>query len=192
MASAVDKQPAAARLSAVAAAGRLPTATRGNQSSYTTLWDTTLKGWRQQTLNSAGWATINPAFDPEVHGELINPGNSLWIRLYNTLDDPEHGRYVGDTMTWICGRLFETTNLDLLLSSGGVFMSRGDAFIGKFKASYMAPLGNQIISGRVWYQGGLEVHPTYRGNRLGWFMANLIRVAGIHVFEANHGKGLSL
>ena len=41
MASAVDKQPAPARLSAVAAAGCLPTATRGNQSSYTTLWDTT-------------------------------------------------------------------------------------------------------------------------------------------------------
>ena len=41
MASAVDKQPAAARLSAVAAAGCLPTATRGSQSSYTTLWDTT-------------------------------------------------------------------------------------------------------------------------------------------------------
>ena len=37
----MDKQPAAARLSAVAAAGCLPTATRGNQSSYTTLWDTT-------------------------------------------------------------------------------------------------------------------------------------------------------
>ena len=41
MASAVDKQPAAARLPAVAAAGCLPTATRGSQSSYTTLWDTT-------------------------------------------------------------------------------------------------------------------------------------------------------
>ena len=40
MASAVDKQPAAARLSAVAAAGCFPTATRGSQSSYTTLWDT--------------------------------------------------------------------------------------------------------------------------------------------------------
>ena len=44
MASAVDKQPAAARLSAVAAAGCLPTATRGSQSSYTTLWDTTHPG----------------------------------------------------------------------------------------------------------------------------------------------------
>ena len=41
MASAVDKQPAAARPLAVAAAGCLPTATRGSQSSYTTLWDTT-------------------------------------------------------------------------------------------------------------------------------------------------------
>ena len=42
MASAVDKQPAAARPLAVAAAGCLPTATRGSQSSYTTLWDTTV------------------------------------------------------------------------------------------------------------------------------------------------------
>ena len=43
MASAMDKQPAPAGLSAVAAAGCLPTATRGSQSSYTTLWDTTLE-----------------------------------------------------------------------------------------------------------------------------------------------------
>ena len=41
MASAVDKQPAAARLAAVAAAGCLPTATRGSQNSYTTSGDTT-------------------------------------------------------------------------------------------------------------------------------------------------------
>ena len=42
MASAVDKQPAAARPSAVAAADRLPKATRGSQSSYTTSGDITL------------------------------------------------------------------------------------------------------------------------------------------------------
>ena len=41
MASAVDKQPAAARLAAVAAAGCLPTATNGRQNSYTTPGDTT-------------------------------------------------------------------------------------------------------------------------------------------------------
>ena len=40
---AVDKQPAAARPSAVAAADRLPTATRGSQSSYTTSGDITSK-----------------------------------------------------------------------------------------------------------------------------------------------------
>ncbi len=43
MASAVDKQPAAARPSAVAAADRLPTAARGSQSSYTTSGDITSK-----------------------------------------------------------------------------------------------------------------------------------------------------
>jgi len=41
MASAVDKQPAAARLAAVAAAGQLTTATDSCQSSYTTCGDTT-------------------------------------------------------------------------------------------------------------------------------------------------------
>ena len=41
MASAVDKQPAAARLAAVAAAGYLPTANNRSQSSYTTPGDTT-------------------------------------------------------------------------------------------------------------------------------------------------------
>ena len=43
MASAVDKQPTAARLAAVAAAGYLPTATNRSQNSYTTSGDTTAK-----------------------------------------------------------------------------------------------------------------------------------------------------
>ena len=43
MASAVGRQPAAARLAAVAAAGYLPTATNGCQSSYTTPGDTTIE-----------------------------------------------------------------------------------------------------------------------------------------------------
>ena len=42
MASAVDKQPTAARLVAVAAAGYLPTATNRSQNSYTTSGDTTV------------------------------------------------------------------------------------------------------------------------------------------------------
>ena len=42
MASAVDSRLAYARLSAVATASRLPTATRGSNNSYTTSWDTTL------------------------------------------------------------------------------------------------------------------------------------------------------
>ena len=41
MASAVDSRLAYARLSAVATANRLPTATRGSNNSYTTSWDTT-------------------------------------------------------------------------------------------------------------------------------------------------------
>jgi len=42
MASAVGKQPAAARLVAVAAAGCLPTATNEGESSYTTCGNTTI------------------------------------------------------------------------------------------------------------------------------------------------------
>ena len=41
MASAMDSRLAYARLSAVATASRLPTATRGSNNSYTTSWDTT-------------------------------------------------------------------------------------------------------------------------------------------------------
>ena len=41
MASAVDSRLAYARLSAVATASRLPTATRGSNNFYTTSWDTT-------------------------------------------------------------------------------------------------------------------------------------------------------
>ena len=43
MASAVDSRLAYARLSAVATASRLPTATRGSNNSYTTSWDTTVQ-----------------------------------------------------------------------------------------------------------------------------------------------------
>ncbi len=42
MASAVGRRLAYARLSAVATASRLPTATRGSNNSYTTSWDTTV------------------------------------------------------------------------------------------------------------------------------------------------------
>ena len=52
MASAVDKQPAAARLAAVAAARCLPTATRGSQNSYTTSGDTTIKNEVTDTPSS--------------------------------------------------------------------------------------------------------------------------------------------
>ncbi len=44
MASAVDSRLAYARLSAVATASRLSTATRGSNNSYTTSWDTTVSG----------------------------------------------------------------------------------------------------------------------------------------------------
>ena len=51
MASAVDSRLAYARLSAVATASRLPTATRGSNNSYTTSWDTT---------------SLNPTVDKEL------------------------------------------------------------------------------------------------------------------------------
>ena len=49
MASAMDSRLAYARLSAVATASRLPTATRGSNNSYTTSWDTTLQVWVPDT-----------------------------------------------------------------------------------------------------------------------------------------------
>ena len=49
MASAVDSRLAYARLSAVATASRLPTATRGSNNSYTTSWDTTRVSRPEQT-----------------------------------------------------------------------------------------------------------------------------------------------
>ena len=58
MASAVDKQPAAARLAAVAAAGCLPTATNGRQNSYTTPGDTTVPGEGRTRLRAL--ATTGP------------------------------------------------------------------------------------------------------------------------------------
>ena len=53
MASAVDSRLAYARLSAVATASRLPTATRGSNNSYTTSWDTT------HLTETRDWSTSN-------------------------------------------------------------------------------------------------------------------------------------
>ena len=71
MASAVDKQPAAARLAAVAAARCLPTATRGSQNSYTTSGDTTpdfatLSHFEPPSVDHFGslWVTLN-RLEPE-------------------------------------------------------------------------------------------------------------------------------
>ena len=55
MASAVDSRLAYARLSAVATASRLPTATRDSNNSYTTSWDTTLYSPRPDV----NWTALN-------------------------------------------------------------------------------------------------------------------------------------
>ena len=77
MASAVDKQPAAARLSAVAAAGCLPTATRGNQSSYTTLWDTT-----GNPLDVFGMAIPSPIASSRGFHELMEEVHDVSGHLF--------------------------------------------------------------------------------------------------------------
>ena len=68
MASAVDSRLAYARLSAVATASRLPTATRGSNNSYTTSWDTTFHRWADTQrryrfrLSALALAVAVPAF----------------------------------------------------------------------------------------------------------------------------------
>ena len=65
MASAVDSRLAYARLSAVATASRLPTATRGSNNSYTTSWDTTRAaplpgGSRTRWIATRGFSSCHP------------------------------------------------------------------------------------------------------------------------------------
>ena len=67
MASAVDSRLAYARLSAVATASRLPTATRGSNNSYTTHGDTT--GDRR---SSAGEAAIHLQCSQGAFKRLMN------------------------------------------------------------------------------------------------------------------------
>ena len=65
MASAVDSRLAYARLSAVATASRLPTATRGSNNSYTTSWDTTKLSRRGEQLTKALIAEHHPEIVPD-------------------------------------------------------------------------------------------------------------------------------
>ena len=101
MASAVDKQPAAARLAAVAAARCLPTATRGSQNSYTTSGDTT-GVWRilrlfeelgvTATIYAVGKAL---ALNPEVGRQFarqdleVASHNCRWIDYADVPEDVE-------------------------------------------------------------------------------------------------------
>ena len=76
MASAVDSRLAYARLSAVATASRLPTATRGSNNSYTTSWDTTetvpmllwalLASGQIQMRKVDGWETLDQLIADET------------------------------------------------------------------------------------------------------------------------------
>ena len=77
MASAVDSRLAYARLSAVATASRLPTATRGSNNSYTTSWDTTAQAggiavWQpmlKAPLSLPVSAVKDTASEVEAHAE---------------------------------------------------------------------------------------------------------------------------
>ena len=66
MASAVDSRLAYARLSAVATASRLPTATRGSNNSYTTSWDTTKMIYM---MNEGNRIRIGALHRPNPRGE---------------------------------------------------------------------------------------------------------------------------
>ena len=76
MASAVDSRLAYARLSAVATASRLPTATRGSNNSYTTSWDTTVvaaKRLRQKMFSGQKWLATAAEYTFSVHLTLSRP-----------------------------------------------------------------------------------------------------------------------
>ena len=78
MASAVDSRLAYARLSAVATASRLPTANRGSNNSYTTSWDTTVRGGYRITGNThLGGVTFRP-YAGVAHERELND-SPVWV-----------------------------------------------------------------------------------------------------------------
>ena len=70
MASAVDSRLAYARLSAVATASRLPTATRGSNNSYTTSWDTTARVATRRAQPGTFAHLIESYFDSAAYRSL--------------------------------------------------------------------------------------------------------------------------
>ena len=80
MASAVDSRLAYARLSAVATASRLPTATRGSNNSYTTSWDTTR------------YAGLDAKNDPLVKIDEVVPWEDFRPRLEAAWRKPAEDR----------------------------------------------------------------------------------------------------
>ena len=94
MASAVDSRLAYARLSAVATASRLPTATRGSNNSYTTSWDTTTPtSWFHyfETIRqSLALQWVDKASAPHFLGQMIAVGSiaslAAFALIYLALD----------------------------------------------------------------------------------------------------------
>ena len=73
MASAVDSRLAYARLSAVATASRLPTATRGSNNSYTTSWDTTDRSWPRSRTGTGAKTEFVDAFTQKLRSRWLAP-----------------------------------------------------------------------------------------------------------------------
>ena len=111
MASAVDSRLAYARLSAVATASRLPTATRGSNNSYTTSWDTT----QARTGVALAGRTVKPAgrrirryriIGAKVQsGMLYRRESGTMVEMNSRISWTSGSRHVGDEIAGerLCG-----------------------------------------------------------------------------------------
>lgn len=138
-----------------------------------------LSGWRQLITGHHG---VNPALDPETNKD-VNEANSLWLKVTDS-----SGGIAG-----IIGlRVFEGhQKLAFLIRSGRYWWPMQHALDFDMQTLDL-PHAMEAAEGRIATLGGLLVWDEWRGNRLGWHLTRMVRIAAMLLFDVDHVCGFEL
>jgi len=138
-----------------------------------------LTGWRQHITGHHG---VNPALDPETNKD-VTEANSLWLKVTDN----------GGRIAAVIGlRVFEGhQKLAFLIRSGRYWWPMQHALDFDMQTLDLPP-EMEGAEGRIATLGGLIVWDEWRGNRLGWHLTRMVRLASMLLFDTDHVCGFEL
>ncbi len=140
-----------------------------------------LQHW--QTLVAEAPPVANWCFRPDRQPD-ITAGNSFAILVREEVS--------GAPVSTIVLRLYDGFgDLADLIQSGRLWYSPARA-LEAGSPDVRLPEGFPEAKGRIFQMGGLVVWPAFRGHRIGWHLARMIRWTGFQLFDAEHAIGLEL